>query len=133
MTDQVDSTNVLIPNTDHWKTEEILHIVDTIHKSGSSVPEREAINKIRFAEFLKRYPMLFMMACEDHYDKVTLTYMMNMRNKVLSDECSVESASRVIGNKFFNKFVSPVVNDLNANKNNETNKKPKLNTSNVSN
>ena len=44
-----------------------------------------------------------------------------------------ESASRVIGNKFFNKFVSPVVNDLNANKNNETNKKPKLNTSNVSN
>ena len=133
MTEPINNTNVLIPNTDHWKTEEILEIIDTIHKSGSSVSEREAINKTRFSEFIKRYPMLFMMACEDHYDKSVLSYMMNMRNKVLSDECSVESASRVIGNKFFNKFVSPVVNDLNPNKNTEANKKPKLNTSNVSN
>ena len=133
MTEQIDNTTNLISNTDHWKTEEILHIVDTIHKSGSNVSEREAINKTRYADFLKRYPMLFMMACEDHYDKSVLSYMMNMRNKVLSDECSVESASRVIGNKFFNKFVSPVVNDLTPSKNTEANKKPKLNTSNVSN
>ena len=133
MTEPINNTNVLIPNTDHWKTEEILEIIDTIHKSGSSVSEREAINKTRFSEFIKRYPMLFMMACEDHYDKGVLTYMMNMRNKVLNDECSAESASRTIGNKFFNKYVSPIVNDLNSNKDTGKNKKPKLNTSNITN
>ena len=53
---------------------------------------------------------------EDNYDKNILSYMLNMRNRVLNDECSVESASRVIGNKFFNKYVSPVVDDLDKNK-----------------
>lgn len=110
------SNYTTIPNTDHWKTDDIINIVETIHNSASNTKEREELNKVKYADFIKRYPILFMMACEDHYDKNILAYMMNMRNRVLNDECSVENASRVIGNKFFNKFVSPVIDDLNKTK-----------------
>ena len=111
-----DKTYSTIPNTDHWKTEDLIEIVETIHNSGSNRVEREHLNKDKYDVFIKRYPVLFMMACEDNYDKNILSYMLNMRNRVLNDECSVESASRVIGNKFFNKYVSPVVDDLDKNK-----------------
>jgi hypothetical protein len=111
-----DKKYELIDNTDHWKTEDLLEIIDIIHNSGSCVEERQDRTKEKYAEFIKRYPMLFTMACENSYDKDTLKYMMNMRNRVLNDECSVESASRVVGNKFFGKYVSPVVDNLNSNK-----------------
>lgn len=105
-----------IPNTDHWKTDDIIEIIETIYKAGNNFNERKEFGKINYPDFIVRYPMLSLMACEDKIDKKTLTYMMNMRNKVLNDECSVENASRVVGQKFYGKFVSPVVDTLNKNK-----------------
>lgn len=105
-----------IANTDHWKTDDILEIVENIHNSGSSRKEREELNKGKYIDFVGRYPMLFLMACEDNYDKKTLMYMMNMRNKILNNECSVENASRRVGEKFFGKYVSPVVDKLDKQK-----------------
>jgi hypothetical protein len=110
-----------IPNTDHWTNEAIIAIVDEIHASGTCVEQREDACKEKYATFIERYPILFMMACENTYDKTTLMYMMSMRNQVLNNERSVESASRIVGDKFFRKFVAPVVNDLD----NSKNKKPK--------
>lgn len=116
MTSSENKTYIPIENTDHLKTEDILEIIDFIHNSGSSPNERKEKSKNIYVTFIERYPMLYLMACEDSYDKQSLKYMMDMRNRVFSDECSVESASRVIGNKFFGKFVSPVVDNLNSNK-----------------
>jgi len=107
----------LIDNTDHWETEDILKIVNTIHNSGKNRIEREFNNKGQYPNFEKRYPMLYKLACEDTFDIKTLHYMMNMRNQVLNNERSVESASRIVGDKFYKQFVSPVVNKNPKNKN----------------
>lgn len=107
-----NTTYTPIPNTDHWKTDDILELVDKINKSANNLIERKEFGKENYPDFIVRYPMLFLMACENTYDKKALSYMMNMRNKVLNDECSVENASRVVGQKFYGKYVTPVVDNL---------------------
>jgi hypothetical protein len=106
----------LVDNTDHWETEDIMKVVQTIHDSGKNRIEREFKNKGQYPKFEKRYPMLYRLACEDHLDISTLNYMMNMRNQVLNNERSVESASRIVGDKFYKQFVKPVVNTTAPNK-----------------
>jgi hypothetical protein len=106
----------LVENTDHWESEDILKMVNTIHNSGKNRIEREFNNKGQHPKFEKRYPMLYRLACEDNLDMVTLNYMINMRNQVINNERSVESASRIVGDKFFRRYVSPVVNNTPPNK-----------------
>ena len=75
-----------IANTDHWKTDDILEIVENIHKSGSSRKEREELNKGKYIDFVGRYPMLFLMACEDNYDKKNFQELFDKEMKKLTEE-----------------------------------------------
>jgi len=115
----------LLPGTDHWETEDILRVVHSIHDSGKNRLEREFNNKGQHPKFEKRYPVLYRLACEDNLDVSTLNYMMNMRNQVLNNERTADSASRIIGDKFFRRYVSPVVDTTPGNKTSKTSKKSK--------
>jgi len=62
--------------------------------------------KEKYSLFATRYPMLFEMAIKDgDFDWVSFNYMINMRNKIINNELSVEKASEVVGKEWFNKYV----------------------------
>ena len=44
-----NTTYTPIPNTDHWKTDDILEIIDKVHKSGNNLIERKEFGKIQYA------------------------------------------------------------------------------------
>jgi|LakMenEpi03Aug12_release.lakeMendotaPanAssembly.Ray.scaffolds.fasta_scaffold04684_32 hypothetical protein len=72
--------------------------------------------KTEFSFFSERYPMLFELAIRDDQDFnwTNLTYMLNMRNKIINDELTPENASKIVGNEWFNKYVD--INSIPVNK-----------------
>lgn len=62
--------------------------------------------KADFAFFSDRYPMLFDLAIRDEpFPWDNLNYMLNMRNKIINNEMTGETASKVVGEQWFNKYV----------------------------
>lgn len=62
--------------------------------------------KIDYEFFATRYPMLFSMATkQEDFDYTSLEYFLNMRDKVISNEMSVDQASVQVGEEWFKKHV----------------------------
>jgi hypothetical protein len=101
-----------VESTDHWSSEDINRIVLEIQASAATKKDREHINRSSYSDFALRYPFIYSMACDDHFDENTFKYMINMRNQVFNKERTIENASGIVGQKFFNTFVQPVVNNL---------------------
>ena len=64
---------------------------------------KKSIEGILFFE--ERYPMLYAMVTkEEGFDYASLEYFLNMRNKIIKNELSVEDASKEVGQVWFDKY-----------------------------
>lgn len=62
-----------------------------------------SMDKIKFFE--ERYPMLYAMVTkEEGFDYSSLEYFLNMRNKIIKNELTVEDASKEVGQIWFDKY-----------------------------
>jgi len=99
--------------TDGLSNEElIVNISNLIRRSKDEdmrkLNDMEKFEKLReeFKFFSERYPMLFEMAIRDeNFPWDNLSYMLNMRNKIINDELTSDSASQIVGKEWFEKFV----------------------------
>jgi hypothetical protein len=85
--------------------EQIMKIVRTI--SQSEVEDKESHFSPLYKGFKKKYPILFDLACRSGQtmDIETLSFMLDMLDKVNNKETTQEDASVVVGQQVFNKFV----------------------------
>lgn len=70
--------------------------------------EMEKFEKLRseFNFFSDRYPMLFEIAIRNNnFPWDNLSYMLDMRNKIITNEMTSENASKTVGNDWFNRYV----------------------------
>ena len=64
---------------------------------------KQTIDGLTFFE--ERYPMLYTMVTkEEGFDYASLEYFLNMRNKIIKNELSVEEASKEVGQVWFDKY-----------------------------
>ena len=68
----------------------------------------ETINilKIRYKDFMERYPSLFEMAIQPEFDLKAFEYMMNLRKDIIENKTDVELASKEVGQIFFDKYMN---------------------------
>jgi len=85
---------------------EILEIIKDIRNSNLAPKQREAHFEKIYSDFNDRYPYLFTMACGESFDETTLNYILSMREKVRNNNMTEYDASKVVGQKFFNKYMN---------------------------
>ena len=62
--------------------------------------------KLEFSIFSTRYPMLFELAIRDEdFNWDNLNYMLSMRNNIINDKLTSETATKIVGEKWFDKYV----------------------------
>lgn len=99
--------------TDGLSNEELVVTISNIIKRNNEeeikkLSDMEKFEKLRgeFSFFSERYPMLFEMAIrDDNFPWDNLSYMLNMRNKIINNEMTSENASKVVGKEWFDKYV----------------------------
>jgi hypothetical protein len=85
----------------------ILYMTENKSKSSS---HEELLNKMKqsidgLTFFEERYPMLYAMVTkEEGFDYASLEYFLNMRNKIIKNELSVDEASKEVGQVWFDKY-----------------------------
>ena len=62
--------------------------------------------KIKYKDFIERYPSLFEMAIQSEFDLKAFKYMMNLRNDIIENKTDVELASKEVGQIFFDKYMN---------------------------
>ena len=62
-----------------------------------------------YSNFKKRYPMLYDMCCEKDFDITHLEYMVKMIKSMNAGSFDNETASKEVGQKMFDHFVSPIL------------------------
>lgn len=96
---------------DFMPTDEIMRIVYEIQADPSTETVRFNKYKTRYADFATRYPNLFMSCCAPDFDINRLEYMLRMKNAVDNRRITQEAASAQIGEKMFNQYVKPIVDE----------------------
>jgi hypothetical protein len=61
--------------------------------------------KIKYKDFMERYPSLFEMAIQSEFDFKAFEYMMNLRKEIIENKTDVEVASKEVGQTFFDKYM----------------------------
>jgi hypothetical protein len=100
---------------DGMETEDIRKMVQEImlymtEKKNSFSSHIELLNNMKSSIegimfFEERYPMLYAMVTkEEGFDYASLEYFLNMRNKIIKNELSVEEASKEVGQVWFDKY-----------------------------
>jgi len=90
---------------------ELVNIVTAIIKRKGEIEykdDNEKFEKLKseFPDFSARYLMLFEMAIRnEEFDWNSFNYMINMRNKIINNEMTVEDASKKVGEDWFNKYI----------------------------
>ncbi len=98
---------------DGLENDEIVRIIKEIlekkknglYKDKNEMDRYEAFKK-DYEFFANRYPMLFELVLRnDNFNWDNLTYMLNMRNKIIEDKMTAENASKQVGQVWFDKYV----------------------------
>lgn len=84
------------------KIETIIRDIQSVNKDKES---KMKIFEEKYPEFAEKYPILFDMACNKTFDYETFNYMMSMRNQIAKKQRTVESASVVVGQKFYDMYM----------------------------
>ena len=86
----------------------VTYIREYLQKKGkATLTERVEQLKIDQFSFYQRYPMLFEMSVSNEFSQDKLDYFLNMRDKIIDDQLSVEAASEEVGKEWFNRYVDP--------------------------
>lgn len=94
---------------DHLSSNEIRTIVLEISCSAGHQKDKEAKFRKKYHDFAEMYPALFEMACTPNFDISKLLYMLELREKVMQNETTVDDASKEVGQSLFNEYVKPVL------------------------
>ena len=100
---------------DGMESNDIKNLVQEImlymtEKKNSFSSHEELLNSMKssiegLVFFEERYPMLYAMVTkEEGFDYASLEYFLNMRNKIIKNELSVEDASKEVGQVWFDKY-----------------------------
>ena len=100
---------------DGMESNDIKNLVQEImlymtEKKNSFSSHEELLNSMKSSIegllfFEERYPMLYAMVTkEEGFDYESLEYFLNMRNKIIKNELSVEDASKEVGQVWFDKY-----------------------------
>lgn len=93
-----------------FTNEEILNIVNEIQMSTQPQKERARIFRRKYPEFAERFTTLFDMVCSPSFDMSCLQSMLALRDRILSKNMDVDSASRIVGKSLFDKYVADKTN-----------------------
>jgi hypothetical protein len=96
-----DFVNDGLPNEEIFKI--VNDIIDTLKKNKFNENTIKDL-KTKYMFFENRYPSLFGNVIKEDFDYKSFEYMMNMRQKIINDNTTVEEASKEIGTKFYNKY-----------------------------
>jgi hypothetical protein len=97
-------------DTEHtFPSSTICDIVKDILASTKPATERKAEYAKKYPEFSEQFPVLFASACEPDFDFNRFKYMMRMRDQVLDNSRTHESASTEIGQRLFDHYVKPTL------------------------
>jgi len=92
-------------------TEQILTIVNTIRTSN--VPNKAQHFENIYGNFKKKYPTLYTKACSDNkMDLDNLTFMLEMLNKMNTDNVTQYDASAEVGQLLYDKYIHDNIKDL---------------------
>lgn len=94
---------------EHMKTDEIRKIVTEIVCAAGTPKDKEKIFRKRHPEFAERYSALFEMVCSPSPDMQKLLYMLELREKVMTQERTIDDASKEVGQTLFDEYVKPVL------------------------
>ncbi len=89
--------------------DELIHIVRTVASMNKSMREKRKYCQASFPDFVDRYPMLYEKVCEDGFDMNRFMYMMNLKNQIQKKAQTVDSASKIVGQRLFDEYVKPIV------------------------
>jgi len=94
---------------DGLPSQAILDIILEMKAFEGTQKEKRREFSVKYPDFEDRYPSLFAMACEPDFDVNMLKYMIGLREKVLTNEASLEVASKEVGQTMFDKYVKGFV------------------------
>ena len=86
-------------------SDEIKSIVIEMQLNPASPEQRKSIYSAKYPYLVERYPSLFSMACQKGFDVEKFSYMMDMRDKIYTNERTVDDASKEVGQKFYNMYM----------------------------
>ena len=96
---------------DGLPSDEIIRIVKEIQNSKLSVQSRQTFFRKKYNKFAERYSSLFEMACRPDLEMDKLEYMIRLRDRVNSGKTTLENASKNVGQRMFDEYVKPLVNE----------------------
>lgn len=96
---------------DNLSSSEIMRIVREIQQSRLPEEQRKGFFSKRYKKFAERYESLFEMACRPNMEMQKLEYMLNMRERILRGQMSVDNASKHVGQVMFDEYVKPIVGE----------------------
>lgn len=97
--------------SDDVDVDEVRNIVDEILAFNGSIKDKEHEFERKYPQFIKRFPVLFKMACKPDFDKSRLEQIFQMMGMVKSNAMSYDDASKQFGQDMFNTYVKPKLND----------------------
>jgi hypothetical protein len=93
--------------SDDVDVDEVRGIVNEIINFSGTIKDKENEFERRYPQFVKRFPVLFKMACKPDFDMSRLEQIFLMMGMVKSNEMSYDDASKQFGQDMFNTYVKP--------------------------
>jgi len=91
---------------------EIISIITEMRAAGSlTQKDRARIFRRKYPEFAERFSSLFDMACAQSFDMTCLESMLNLRDRILGNQMTVDDASKVVGQGLYDKYVKDKVGE----------------------
>lgn len=87
--------------------DQVLVIAKKIHQSP--VENKSEYFADVYSNFKKKFPMLYEMACSEHFDINHLEYMIRSAKNVNAGQVTHEDASKQVGQTMFDHFVGPAL------------------------
>lgn len=98
--------------SDEVDIKEVREIVEEIVNSSGTVKDKERNFEMKYPDFVKRYPMLFKMACKPDFDKDRLEHIFQMMSMVQNNTISYDNATKQFGQQMFDTYVKPNIDKL---------------------
>lgn len=93
--------------SDDVDVDEVRGVVNEIINFPGTMKEKENEFERKYPQFVKRFPVLFKMACKPDFDRARLEQIFMMMGMVKSNEMSYDDASKQFGQDMFNTYVKP--------------------------
>lgn len=102
--------------SDDVDVDEVRGIIEEIVNSAGTNKDKERNFEMKYPQFVKRFPVLFKLACKPDFDKSRLEHIFHMMGLVKSNQLSYNNATEQFGKEMFDTYVKPNIAKLGKNK-----------------